>query len=205
MGLTSCSTSINFKRSVEFPTLNVRIGVTRREPLMISVKFIRDKARKILREFGVAQPPVPVRDIAEGHALTIEDVEREDSYSGELVPELRRIKVNVRKSKAHQRYTIAHELGHWVLYHKERLLEDESLPLESDPQDLDESDFDDQAAYKAREGEASDFAAELLMPTQWVKADWKKYRRDVKRLIAAYEVSEEAMWRRITELGLINK
>lgn len=170
---------------------------------MATTAFARKKARKILKEFGVTAPPVAVRDIIEGHGLRIEEVEREDAYNGELIPEHRCIRLNTQKPKTRQRFTLAHELGHWVLYHRQRMIEDENLPLEADAETLDETDFDDQATQKARDDEADTFAAELLMPTQWVRVDWKSRRPDVRLLAERYEVSEEAMWYQVMGLGLI--
>jgi Zn-dependent peptidase ImmA (M78 family) len=170
---------------------------------MPSVAFIRDMARKLLKEFAITTPPVPVADLIAGQGLRIEQVQREDAYSGELIPEQRKIKINARKPHVHQRFTMAHELGHWVLYHKERLLETE----QEDPGNGDLEESDDpppsDSARKQRDQEANEFAAELLMPTKWIKANWRKLSPDAKSLAQLYDVSEQAMWIQLMKLGLV--
>lgn len=196
---------------------------------MASTKFVRDRARMVLEGLGITAPPVPLREIVEAEALRIELVEREDAYDGELVPELRLIRLNSRKPEARQRFTLAHELGHWVLYHKDRLHEfpehDAATPsLEIEDSGYDEEDpFDDEdwapdpevedfwaapvdlgPRRAESDREANIFAAELLMPTSWIRRDGKA-TKDVLRLAQLYQVSQEAMWYRLLELGLIRK
>lgn len=170
---------------------------------MVSVKFIRERARNLLKEFQIEHPPVPVIDMIEGNALTIERVEREDDYDGELIPDRRIIRINVRKPDVRQRFTLAHELGHWMLFHKERLSESEDAFFDHDVDD--NRPFDPEALKKHRDREASIFAAELLMPTTWVKRDWIRLSRNVQALIALYAVSDDAMWNRVRELGLLTR
>jgi len=170
---------------------------------MVSVQFIRDQARKTLKEFEITTPPVPVRDIIEGHSLKIEEVDGSENYEGELIPEQRKIRLNRQRPLTSQRFTLAHELGHWVLYHKERLFDDG---------DEVGGIYDTRSNYEARiarynptgkrDGEANEFAVELLMPTKWVKAHWKEHK-DVGKLAVLYKVSQEAMWIRISELRLL--
>ncbi len=195
---------------------------------MASVKYIRDRARQILKDLGIGKPPVPVRDIIEAQALRIEEVQGPDSYDGELIPQQRLVKINTAKPRTRQRYTLAHELGHWVLFHKDRIhefaddvAEDSAAEIvdsgydEEDPFDdenwvpnPDEEDFwaapvDIGPAKRERDREGDIFAAELLMPTKWVKANWREFGQDVARLARVYEVSEEAMWYQVRSLGLL--
>ncbi len=168
---------------------------------MLSLKAIRTKALHLLDEFSVVEPPVPVRKIIEGHVLTIEEVDREDSYDGELVAHQRKIRLNRRRPLTRQRFTLAHELGHWVLFHADRLHEEES--------DLDEYGDDapppTKLAREIHDEEANKFAAELLMPATWLPEHWKEYGRDAKKLATLYQVSEEAMWYRIEALRLLKR
>lgn len=170
---------------------------------MPSVAFIREMARKLLKEFAITAPPVPVADLIAGQGLRVEQVQREDAYSGELLPEQRKIKINVRKPHVHQRFTMAHELGHWILFHKERLLEtEEEVRGNADTEESEEVPPPDSARIQ-RDQEANEFATELLMPTKWVKADWRKLSPAAKSLAQLYDVSEQAMWIRLLELGLV--
>ena len=124
---------------------------------MLSNDFIRKKALQLIKDFNVSQPPVPIRELVEGHMLQIEEVEREDAYDGELVPEKRIIRLNINRPVNRQRFTLAHELGHFVLYHQGRDLENERSEVNGDP-------LDETAIQKLQNAEANKFAAELLMP-----------------------------------------
>lgn len=89
-----------------------------------------------------------------------------------------------------QRFTIAHELGHYELGHGER-------PRDSVAA-FNLYNFD---PYEA---DANRFAAELLMPEAWVK--WLVIDRGVTsltNLASQFDVSEVAMRYRLGNLGLI--
>jgi len=185
---------------------------------MARKQFIKDRARRILQEFGLTEPSVPIEEIIESYALKIEEVWRDARYDGELIPELRVIRINRNKPKTRQRFTLAHELGHWVLFHQHRLFEDEQEGFEKEDgrplfdkladdvsaeKEEKETGFERAGSRKTREQEANIFAAEILMPTQWVRADWRTYKQDVNGLAKRYEVSDDAMWIKVMELGLI--
>jgi Zn-dependent peptidase ImmA (M78 family) len=197
---------------------------------MASVKYIRDRARNILDDFDIRDPPVPVREIIEGFALTLEDVQGPDFYDGELIPEQRRIKINIMKSRTRQRFTLAHELGHWVLFHKNRIhsfedddeetfsneimdtgydeedpFDDEDWVPDPDMEDIVAGPVDLGPTKRERDQEANIFAAELLMPTKWVRAHWKQLGPNVEQLAHLYGVSEQAMWHKIRGLGLLKR
>jgi len=104
-----------------------------------------------------------------------------------------------RVSKSHspvfasQRYTIAHELGHYLNGHEhyEKNFDNNEQPY-----------FDH---YYQQEREADIFAAELLMPKTFLKNDLDKYGLDISKLIEKYQVSEQALWIRLTSTGLAQK
>lgn len=79
--------------------------------------------------------------------------------SGMLLPAERRIFVNADEPDTRQRFTIAHELGHWVC----QCLEGTVEPMYCRADEVDES-------ARALEREANVFAAELLMPEEAVRA-----------------------------------
>lgn len=99
------------------------------------------------------------------------------------------IEYNVADSQTRQRFTIAHELGHFVLGHADA------------PRDLPTS-FG--ASVKdPRERAANQFAAELLMPTWAVKKISRSGRfSDVSQLATAFAVSQMAMSYRLVNLGV---
>lgn len=165
----------------------------------MSKSFAQAKAKEIITEFGITTPPIQIEEIIESYGLKLERVDANENFDGELIPDKRLIRINRLNPKNRQRFTMAHELGHWVLYHQSRLFEvDEEPALESysgfSPSL--ESRFSDQQ----REVEANYFASELLMPLAWVEVDWKKHKQDIKKLCDIYQVSEHAMWNKIVEM-----
>jgi Zn-dependent peptidase ImmA (M78 family) len=164
--------------------------------------FVKEKANQILLDFNITTPPVPIEEIIEGFALKIEMVDKNEKYEGELIPELRIIRCNSRKPVHRQRFTLAHELGHMVLSHKERLFED----IEESFNEIEEQfSYADNTSYgKPREIEANQFAREILMPTAWVQKDWKKYKKDVSGMADYYCVSKDALFIKLLDAGLLD-
>lgn len=166
----------------------------------MSKSFAQAKAREILNEFGITIPPVQVEEIIESYGIKLEKIDAKENFDGQLIPEKRLIRINKSSPKNRQRFTMAHELGHWVLYHKSRLFEVNEEPALETFNGFSislESNF----SNKQREVEANYFTSELLIPLNWLEADWKKHKQDVKKLIEIYQVSEQALWNKITELG----
>jgi Zn-dependent peptidase ImmA (M78 family) len=144
---------------------------------------------RYLAVFGGAVIPVPVESIAEDLlGLAVEQVEMVGS--GMLLPSERRILVNAGEPQTRQRFTVAHELGHWICHAQER---PEAAPAYCR---ADEIGPDPQA--KVREREANIFAAELLMPENAVRSR----ADDEHDLAARFGVSQEAMAWRLYNFGL---
>jgi len=104
------------------------------------------------------------------------------------------IGVNTNHSKYHQRFTIAHEIGHIVLKHPQECGPIFYSSIENFYLDL-----------YPNERDANIFAAELLMPTAHIKSlVFDKCLRDVRRLCELYQVSKAAMEIKLREIGLTN-
>jgi Zn-dependent peptidase ImmA (M78 family) len=89
-------------------------------------------------------------------------VEHEElDVSGMLLPAERRIFVNASESEPRRRFTIAHELGHWICQCLEGTA---ALPIMCRPRDV------VVGTDRALEREANLFAAELLMPEDALRA-----------------------------------
>jgi Zn-dependent peptidase ImmA (M78 family) len=109
--------------------------------------------------FGGEELPVPVASIAEDLlGLTIYEQDL-DGLSGVLYPDERRIEVNVSDIPARKRFTIAHELGHWVC----QCLEGRGGKVMCRDEDVSPD------ADRTLEREANVFGAELLMPEASVR------------------------------------
>jgi len=141
--------------------------------------------------FGGQVLPVPVESIAED-LLGLRVGERDDlTVSGMLLPAERQIWLNSREARlspGRRRFTLAHELGHWVC----QCLEGRIAPIYCRVEDVSAS------ADRSLEREANVFAAELLMPEEAVRE-----ASDDSAAAARFGVSSEAMtWRRYS-FGLV--
>jgi IrrE N-terminal-like domain len=140
--------------------------------------------------FGRQELPVPVESIAEdllGLTIYEEDL---DVLSGVLYPDERRIEVNASDIPARKRFTVAHELGHWVC----QCLEGRGHEVMCRVEDL-SPDVD-----RTLEREANVFAAELLMPEPAVRA--AAAEADAAR---RFGVSSQAMQWRLYSFGLAER
>jgi hypothetical protein len=136
----------------------------------------RGSARSLLRKHRVGEAPVDVEGIARAEGLTIERRELGD-VDGRLVGS--RIEVNLRHSVVRQRFTIAHELGHFVMHS--------------------EHGVDEHA-----ERQAEVFAAALLMPPELVRKEFA-VAPDAEILRRRFQVSRDAIWITLKELRLEGK
>lgn len=176
---------------------------------------------RYLEIFGGEGLPVPVEAIAEDLlGLRIEESWAIDC-SGMLLPAERLIVLNAhekaraQKARARDapplrrfRFTIAHEIGHWVCH---VVGAGRSQPVFCRAQDL------SQDADRALEREANVFAAELLMPEPAVREVWAELlarsdERSGPELAAAvtacarrFDVSPTAMQWRLYAFGLVDE
>ena len=131
--------------------------------------------------------PVPVESIAEDF-LGLAVGAREDlEVSGMLVPAERQIWLNAAEPPARRRFTLAHELGHWMCQH----LEGRSVPVFCRATEVGVGEG------RLLEREANVFAAELLMPEDEVRA-----AATGGEAAARFGVSGEAMAWRLYSFGL---
>jgi IrrE N-terminal-like domain len=155
---------------------------------------------RYLRVFGGREIPVPVESIAEDLCgLRIETAELD--CSGMLLPAQRLIRLSeVELPRNEQplrryRFTIAHELGHWICHALEGA---ESTPTFCRATDMSE------VADRRVEREANVFAAELLMPEVDVRAAWQK-AGGIDECAAHFDVSPTAMRWRLFSFGLVGE
>jgi Zn-dependent peptidase ImmA (M78 family) len=160
-------------------------------------------ARQLLRESNVTDPPVRVDFIAERLGLTVVVQAMETDLSGMLLrsdEDGNVIGVNRSHSISRRRFTIAHELGHYLLHKGRPVIVDPTLRI----------NFRDSLASLAtdrEEIEANQFAAELLMPTRLVREVLAQLgaledEAATSELAGRFQVSVEAMTYRLINLGL---
>ena len=140
--------------------------------------------------YGPPGLPIPVDSIAvDLLGLRVRCVDGL-GVSGVLVPERREICLSAEEaadSEERRRFTLAHEVAHWVLHHRGRYARSRRTPGSLDP----------------REREANVFAAELLMPTDAVRAI--AVREPVRGAARRFGVSTVAMAWRLYNLGLADR
>ena len=154
---------------------------------------------RYLAVFGGEEFPVPVEAIAEDLlGLRIEQ-QSDMRYSGILLPAERTIVLNAGEAPRDDaplrrfRFTIAHELGHWVCH---VLGADRPEPAFCRAKDLAED------ADRGVEREANVFAAELLMPEPAVRSAWVELA-EIATCAARFDVSPTAMQWRLYGFGLV--
>ncbi len=163
---------------------------------------IAQKVNTLLEQFGVKRPPVPVDQITKQLGLILCALPGEDDISGAIMRKDGRtvIAVNPAHHSNRQRFTIAHELGHYFMH--EQLLEhvDQNFRVawrKANPS----------GGVNWIEVEANRFAAELLIPTNFLTHDLDSLDsidiRTVAVLANRYGVSKDAMKFRLTNLGIL--
>jgi len=140
---------------------------------------------------------VPVRPIALAASLGVRVFKRADmDESGYVYLDddgLPRIVFNADEAEVRQRFTIAHELGHYALGHLtsgKRLWRDTRESFSA-------------TSYSPAEAAANRFAARLLMPEDAIKVALKEGTRTVAGLAELFKVSQVAMKYRLKNLGML--
>lgn len=148
-------------------------------------RIARELARKLLKSAKITTFPVLIKSVARFVPdLLIDGAELQNDLSGMQISYKGKdfIRYNKTHSSTRNRFTLSHEIGHVLLGHTVQ-----GYGLFS--------------ATKEQEREANVFAAELLMPLQFMKKALIKYRT-VDDLASAFWVSKEAMTARVMETGL---
>ena len=104
--------------------------------------------------------------------------------------------VNEQHPYVRQRFTTAHELGHFVFDSERDLFVDFAA---ADATAM----GDNGGANSLSERKANRFAAALLIPRDWIEEDVGTYGPDLTLLAKRYEVSEQALWFRLLNLRLV--
>ena len=152
------------------------------------VGFVREMARKYLKKYGVKTAGTPVEKIIKAEGLRIElRPWGSDGLSGLMLQKARVIAINVNKSHHHQRFSLAHEFGHWTLNH------DYFKTLGFGLVDINHApDATTHPNDKVIEQEADEFAGELLVPMQILKQVYRS-ETNYANLGNIFDVSREVI------------
>lgn len=171
-------------------------------------KHSEKEAQNLIKRHNIKTPPVAVIDIAKSLGINVIPYAFGDGVSGILVVENNKstIGYSTSDSKARQRFTIAHELGHFVLRHStqtEQLFVDKNFLVKyRGLQKYSHTEI-------IHEQQANAFAAELLMPKSLIEVELsKKDYMDlteselIEELAKVFDVSVIAMSYRLTNLSI---
>ncbi len=158
----------------------------------------RDQAMSLLKMAKITEPPVDVYKIAKLLGFSIIESDFPKNYSGEIFIEgkVKSIGINKNHTQNRQRFSVAHELGHYLNAHQD---------FDVDGEMLEETEFDFNNPLHRQEKEANMFASELLVPKEFLIKDLNEVGLDIDKLVKKYQVSEQVMWIRLTTLRLAEK
>lgn len=150
-------------------------------------RLVERKAKELSAQFSV--PPIPVLEIAESNGVDV--VFADFGETGEKVAgfcdfENAQLFVNAGDILARQTFTIAHELGHWILHKSYFDQHPEEYSILPRFQSVSESD--------AFEKEANFFAANLLVPKRLLEPVKKA---SASELASIFSVSRTMMENRL--------
>jgi Zn-dependent peptidase ImmA (M78 family) len=165
---------------------------------------IEKKALEVLKSLETLEAPIPIKTIIKNHGIKLSPYDLGEDVSGVLVIDNTNCKIGYNSTESHtrQRFTLAHELGHFILH-------------KSKQQEV----FVDNVTYMFRknnvrskdykiEMEANQFAAAILMPKVLVESERKKlddgFINDhdlIVELSKKFKVSQIAMTYRLNNLG----
>ena len=168
---------------------------------------LEEKAEKTLRETDTYRIPVAIEVLAHRLNLAIQSEALGDNVAGMLVVEEDRgaIGYNSTHAPVRQRFTIAHEISHYLLHvkksQKSQLFIDQHLTFRRDGYSSGGVDHE--------EVEANQLGAALLMPRRLVQQEVKKHGLDLDDeeaigfLSKRFHVSTVAMTNRLSNLGML--
>ena len=163
----------------------------------VRVSFARNAARKLISEARIHEPPISVVNISDRLGLKLFSYTGfPDSISALFDFKNKQILINPNHHENRQKFSIAHEIGHFVLGHFDS--EDDT-----NNEDVYFAEYLKLKHSAEKESEANEFAAELLMPLSLIKKQLL-ISHDPVKLAEIFKVSEAAMWVRLSKLNLIS-
>ncbi len=166
---------------------------------------IETKAAELLKKHNLFKAPVKVLELAGKLKIDVTYEDLDDEISGVLVFADNGnvgMGLNDFHHSNRQRFTIAHELGHFVLHRTQK-----NLFIDASP-----TYYRDQKSTKGNDDveiQANAFAAALLMPKELIHQTLKDNKLDyldeydISKLANIFQVSEQALTIRLVRLDLI--
>jgi len=159
-GEPSVEVGVDDERPAELNIVSTRLREERAHP-----GHAREKAREVLRQHGIARPPVVAHSIARTFGFEVRQSHQLGKLSARLVGQA--IEVNADDPPVRQRFSVAHELGHHFLgtRHGEGPLSEQ---------------------------EANAFAGELLVPGHMLESAMER-TTDTLELMKTFKVSRQVL------------
>ena len=166
---------------------------------------LEQQAKQLLADAGVDTPPVPVEQVADHLEIKIELADLGEDCSAILVRDREGdravIGVNWSHHSNRRRFSIAHEIAHYVLHKGDTYIDKEYR--------VNFRDLESGSGTQQEERAANAFAATLLMPAAWVREAFKQQSFDLTEddsleiLAKKFQVSTQAMTYRLINLQII--
>lgn len=168
-------------------------------------------ARKILRVLGLNKAPISLDLIVRKLGIRLAEEPFDEELSGVLIKGGGAVAIGV-NSEHHEnrkRFTIAHEIGHYLLDHPGEMFIDKTLRQKAV---VVRRDGRSSEGTDKHEIEANRFAAELLMPSNIIEEEVRKRLSKSKTpsaddlvsdMAALFRVSTQAMEIRLVNLGFL--
>ncbi len=172
--------------------------------------YIETRAEKFLIECNALSVPVDVKYCAETLNVRVKAVELDEDVSGFLVfnGNQAHIGYNRTHGEHRHRFTIAHEIGHYLLHKNSNKLFIEKK--QSAHEKVIYRNNNSSTGEYVIEREANSFAAALLMPRKLVEKELAQSHNLnnpdalISELADLFNVSAQAMRIRLTNLGIID-
>ena len=147
----------------------------------VRAPFCRKAAEQLVKRAGIAQPPVPVDEIAALLGFNVRRVALPRGLDARalVTGDQKIIELDARAATVRQRFSIAHELGHMCLGHAH-----DDGPI--------------------AERQANVFAGSLLVPRKWLTRDIKTFPT-IEALAQRYHVSRDVMTIALTDARLLDQ
>jgi len=172
-------------------------------PRVLPRPAIEELAQELLVSAGIKGPPVDLIRVAKHLGVRVQKTDLGPECSGALARKDGSAVIGVHwlHHPNRQRFSIAHELGHFKLHEGGTYVDKDIVVRFRDEKSGTGTD--------AEERQANQFAATLLMPADWVKVafDSRAYAFGdglaLEELAQLFQVSTQAMSFRLADLGLL--
>ncbi|MHA4895776.1 ImmA/IrrE family metallo-endopeptidase [Pedobacter sp. PWIIR3] len=163
------------------------------------MNYIEEKAERLLLDLQMFTLPIEPEQCAKRLNVNVHSSQLDDDISGIFVAEddVYYIIYNEFENIQRRRFTIAHELGHFLLHKNSKLFVDRK-------QNALYRNSNSSTGESIKEREANAFAAALLMPKSYIEDELAKLSIDddiIEKLANNFNVSKMAMSFRLSNLG----